>query len=148
MKSSLPIATDTIHVSRNLHFTQVSEMCDIEMDEIRAMNPQYIKDIIPGKSGICVLRLPNEKITAMLNLGDSIYRYKEEEFFSQEKVAELEKGVQLNNGGKNATKRHKVRNGETLSMIARKYGVSVKQIMRANGMKNTNIRAGRYINIY
>ena len=118
------------------------------MDEIRAMNPQYIKDIIPGKSGICVLRLPNEKITAMLNLGDSIYRYKEEEFFSQEKVAELEKGVQLNNGGKNATKRHKVRNGETLSMIARKYGVSVKQIMRANGMKNTNIRAGRYINIY
>ena len=148
MKSSLPIATDTIHVSRNLHFTQVSEMCDIEMDEIRAMNPQYIKDVVPGKSGICVLRLPNEKITAMLNLGDSIYRYKEEEFFSQEKVAELDKGAKLNNGGRNATKRHKVRNGETLSIIARKYGVSVKQIMRANGMKNTNIRAGRYINIY
>ncbi|MEE1093915.1 MAG: LysM peptidoglycan-binding domain-containing protein, partial [Bacteroidales bacterium] len=40
------------------------------------------------------------------------------------------------------------RSGETLSTIARKYGVSVKQLMRANGLKNTNIRAGRYINIY
>ena len=56
--------------------------------------------------------------------------------------------MKLNDGGRSSSKRHKVRNGETLSTIARKYGVSVKQIMRANGMKNTNIRAGRYINIY
>lgn len=148
MQPTLPIATDTVHVNKNLHFSQVSELCNIELDAIRAMNPQYIRDIIPGKSETCVLRLPNETITNLLNLGDSVYKHKEEIFFPPTQLAQLEKGVKLNDGGRGTGKRHKVRSGETLSTIARKYGVSVKQIMRANGMKNTKLRAGRYINIY
>ena len=148
MQPTIPIATDTIHVSRNLHFAQVSELCDIDMEAIRAMNPQYLRDIIPGKSETYVLRLPNETITTMLTLGDTVYTHKQEQFFPETQLAQLEKSVKLNDGGQNYSKRHKVRNGETLSIIARKYGVSVKQIMKANGMKNTNIRAGRYINIY
>ncbi|MBQ5663725.1 MAG: transglycosylase SLT domain-containing protein [Bacteroidaceae bacterium] len=148
MQPALPIATDTVHVNKNLHFSQVSELCGIELDAIRAMNPQYIRDIIPGKSETCVLRLPNETITNLLTLGDTVYKHKEEVFFPATQLAQLEKGMKLNDGGRSSSKRHKVRNGETLSTIARKYGVSVKQIMRANGMKNTNIRAGRYINIY
>lgn len=148
MQPTLPIATDTIHVNKNLHFSQVSELCDIELDAIRAMNPQYIRDIIPGKSETCVLRLPNEAITSLLTLGDTVYKHKEEIFFPPTQLAQIEKGVKLNDGGRETGKRHKVRNGETLSTIARKYGVSVKQIMRANGMKNTRIRAGRYIKIY
>ena len=148
MQPSLPIATDTVHINRNLHFSQVSELCDIELDAIRAMNPQYIRDIIPGKSQTCVLRLPNETITNLLNLGDSVYKHREEEFFPTTQLAQLEKGMKVNDGGRGTGTRHKVRNGETLSTIARKYGVSVKQIMKANGMKNTNLRAGRYINIY
>ena len=118
------------------------------MEAIRAMNPQYLRDIIPGKSETYVLRLPNETITTMLTLGDTVYTHKQEQFFPEAQLAQLEKSVKLNDGGRSNAKRHKVRNGETLSTIARKYGVSVKQIMKANGMKNTNIRAGRYINIY
>lgn len=148
MQPTLPIATDTVHINRNLHFSQVSELCDIELEAIRAMNPQYIRDIIPGKSQTCVLRLPNETITNLLNLGDSVYKHREEEFFPTTQLAQLEKGMNINDGGRGTGTRHKVRNGETLSTIARKYGVSVKQIMKANGMKNTNLRAGRYINIY
>lgn len=148
MQPTLPIATDTIHVSKNLHFSQVAELCDIEMEALRAMNPQYIRDIIPGKSETCVLRLPNETITSMLTLGDTIYKHKQEQFFPENQLAQLEKSVKLNDGGRSYSKRHKVRNGETLSTIARKYGVSVKQIMKANGMRSTRIRAGRYINIY
>ena len=148
MQSTLPIANDTIHINKNLHFTQVSELCGIEMDAIRAMNPQYIKDIVPGKSETCILRLPNETITTLLNLGDTIYTHKEELFFSKSQAEQLEKGIKLNDGGRNTAKRHKVRSGETLSQIARKYGVSVQQLKRANGLKNNNIRAGRYLNIY
>ena len=148
MQSTLPIANDTIHINKNLHFTQVSELCGIEMDAIRAMNPQYIKDIVPGKSETCILRLPNETITTLLNLGDTIYTHKEELFFSKSQAEQLEKGIKLNDGGRNTAKRHKVRSGETLSQIARKYGVSVQQLKRANGLKSNNIRAGRYLNIY
>lgn len=48
---------------------------------------------------------------------------------------------------KSTPKSHKIRNGETLSTIARKYGVSVAALKQANGMKNDNLRAGKTLTI-
>lgn len=42
---------------------------------------------------------------------------------------------------------HRVRQGETLSSIARKYRTSVNQIRLLNGMKSTKIRAGSTIRV-
>lgn len=42
---------------------------------------------------------------------------------------------------------HKIKNGESLSTIARKYGVTVDAIKKANGMKNDNLRAGQNLQI-
>lgn len=39
--------------------------------------------------------------------------------------------------------RHYVRQGDALSTIARRHGVSVRAIQRANGLRNSRIRAGR-----
>jgi penicillin-insensitive murein endopeptidase len=39
--------------------------------------------------------------------------------------------------------RHRVRSGETLGSIARRYGTSVTAIRNANGLKSTRVRAGR-----
>jgi penicillin-insensitive murein endopeptidase len=41
------------------------------------------------------------------------------------------------------TVRHRVRSGETLGAIARRYGTSVSAIRRANGLSSTRVRAGR-----
>lgn len=42
--------------------------------------------------------------------------------------------------------RHKIRNGETLSHIARRYGISQRAIMDANNIQNRHrIRAGKYL---
>lgn len=40
-------------------------------------------------------------------------------------------------------KRHRIRHGEALSLIARRYGVGVRAIKRANGLRSSRIRAGR-----
>lgn len=42
---------------------------------------------------------------------------------------------------------HTIKNGETLSTIARKYGVTVAQLKAANGMTNDNLRAGKTLKI-
>ena len=42
---------------------------------------------------------------------------------------------------------HKIRNGESLSVIADKYNVSIKAIKSANGLRNNNIRAGKTLKI-
>ncbi|MDE6143499.1 MAG: LysM peptidoglycan-binding domain-containing protein, partial [Muribaculaceae bacterium] len=42
---------------------------------------------------------------------------------------------------------HKIRNGESLSSISKKYGVSVEAIKKANGMTNDKLRAGKSLTI-
>lgn len=42
---------------------------------------------------------------------------------------------------------HSIKNGENLTVIAKKYGVSVDEIKRANNMKDDDIRAGKSIKI-
>ena len=40
---------------------------------------------------------------------------------------------------------HKLRNGESLSSLSKKYGVSIAEIKKANGMTNDKLRAGKTI---
>ena len=43
---------------------------------------------------------------------------------------------------------YRVKQGDVLGRIARRYGVSVSQIKKWNGLKSDNIRAGRTLKIY
>jgi len=43
--------------------------------------------------------------------------------------------------------RHKVKNGEVMAAIAKRYGVSVKQIMVANSLKTSRLKAGQLLRI-
>ena len=63
MESELPIAIDTIHINKNLHFNQIVEVCGVDIQELRALNPQFIKDIVPGENETYVLRLTNNTTT-------------------------------------------------------------------------------------
>lgn len=42
---------------------------------------------------------------------------------------------------------HKIKSGEVLGTIARRYGVTITEIKRANNLKSNNIRAGRTLKI-
>lgn len=46
-----------------------------------------------------------------------------------------------------AASTHKLRSGESLSSLSKKYGVSIAEIKKANGMKSDNLRAGETIKI-
>ena len=147
MKPELPIATDTIHVNRNLHFAQIAEVCGVDIEEIRALNPQFLKDIVPGENETYVLRLTNNTTSKFVENEDSIYRHNADKYFPAVNIEKMLKEAKENNGAGNLI-RHKIKNGETLGGIAIKYGVSVKQIMKWNNLKNSNIRAGKYLKIY
>jgi membrane-bound lytic murein transglycosylase D len=147
MKPELPIATDTIHVNRNLHFNQVVEVCGADIQELRTLNPQFLKDIIPGENETYVLRLTNNTITKFVENEDTVYKHNADKYFPKANIEKMLKDAKENNGAGNMI-RHKIKNGETLGSIAIKYRVSVKQIMKWNNLKNSNIRAGKYLKIY
>lgn len=71
---------------------------------------------------------------------------------SPAKAKRQSKSASSSNKGKKSRKeakptQHSIKNGENLTVIAKKYGVSVDEIKRANNMKDDDIRAGKSIKI-
>lgn len=145
MQTDLSMTTDTIHVNRQLHFKQIAEVCDIPMDEIRDLNPQYRRDIIPGNSQECILRLPNEHLYTLISNMDSVYNHKKNQLFTHRATVNLKETTSAKQAS--AVVYHKIRSGDTLSTIARRYGTTVSRIKKLNGLKNNNIRAGKTIRV-
>ena len=41
MEAELPTSTDTIMIDRDIHLRQIAEICHIDINELRGLNPQY-----------------------------------------------------------------------------------------------------------
>ncbi len=141
----MPAQTDTFHIHQNLHFKQISEVLGIPEKDLSNLNPQYLHNIIPGKSRPSVLKLPYNYTNAFLEIGvDSLYNYKRDTLLS-EKVL---KDVDARAGKSEDRIAYKVKSGDYLGKIASRYRVTVKQIQRWNNMKNTKLRVGQTLYIY
>lgn len=130
-----PIVTDSVHVSRRVHFQQISDVLDIPIEELRALNPQYRTDVIPGNIKPYPLVLPNLQTYCYIANEDSIVNHNAEKYARRE-VVEPSKG-QSKNGEyvqELVVKYHKVQRGETLTSIARKYGVTASAIQKTNNV--------------
>lgn len=142
----MPAYTDTIRVKERMHLSQVAEVLTIPLDELKSLNPQYRKNIIPGNAGIYYLRLPHQYTAHFIERKDSILAYRADELVntmrSQVEPEKLDFSAEHHR-----TSVHKVRSGETLSSIANKYGVTVNNIKRWNGLKSTKIRIGQRLSI-
>jgi membrane-bound lytic murein transglycosylase D len=154
MRTDLPAKTDTVLLQRNLHLAQVAAVMGLDMDMLRALNPQLRRDIVPGASGSAWLRLPAEETARFIDLQDSIFAYQPEKYLNRRAEVTPSEDLYANGktsrAGKKASNRSKtvtVRKGQTLSEIARSNGVSVKQLQRLNGLRGTNIRAGQRIRV-
>ena len=146
METQLPSATDTIHIHKDLHLQQVAEVCNLNIDQLRSLNPQYKKDIIPGNSELCVLRLPNNTVSSFIDRQDSIFAYKANEYLKKRKAVAIKDNTGIRTSSKGAVY-HKIKSGDTLGGIAAKYHVSVNQLRRLNNIKGNNIRAGKSLRI-
>ena len=147
METQLPNATDTIHINKDLHLQQVAKVCNINLDQLRSLNPQYKKDIIPGNSELCVLRLPNNFVSTFIDRQDSVFAYKPNEYLTKRKTVAIKETTSSRNRSSKGTLYHKIKQGDTLGGIAAKYHVSISQLRNLNGIKGNNIRAGKSLRI-
>lgn len=80
-----PLLTDTVHITRRLHFNQISEVIDLSIDALETLNPQYRKNIIPGTSyKPFVLILPSKQVYSYLMSEQTIGQYEEENYALRE----------------------------------------------------------------
>lgn len=163
MRARLIDGNDTVVVNKDLHLEQVASVCGVEMEKIKAFNPQYKTSLVPGNSYDCILRLPSEAALKFIDLGDSVYSYRSSELLTKRKTVEIDEAElekQQNSARRSysssrrrssrSSRRSKsvtIKNGQTLSEIAEKYGTSVSKLRRLNGIKGSNIRAGKKIRV-
>lgn len=136
------IQTDTVHVKQMITLDQVAETTGVNIEELQFLNPSYKLDIIPKIEGkTYALRLPREAIGIFTSNEDKIYAFAKAEFDKREKpLPELVKV--------DTKVRYKVRSGDYLGKIARRYGVRVSQIKRWNGLRSNNLKIGQRLTIY
>ena len=185
MKTIAPAETDTVTVSRNLYLAQVAAACNLDVETVQAMNPQYRAGVVPGNSQPCALRLPVQSIDRFLQLGDSIYNVAPaaEVAERREEVEPAELTAQPNNTTTRQSRRQAlaeerrerrerraaaaaerkkrkskrahaeepsevdIRQGDTLSEIARRNNTTVEKLQKINNLDGSAIRAGKKLRV-
>lgn len=150
MKSQLPVKTDTVMVDRNVNFSQIANVCGLDISMIRALNPAYRRDIVPGATTPSPIRLPISDISTFIDRQDSVFAA-ESSTDKRLEVAVEEVTVKTSTtkdrkSSRNA-KWHKVRSGDTLSAIAKRNRTTVSKIKRLNGLRNSNLRPGQRLRV-
>lgn len=142
------MAADTIITTHRQHLKQIADNIDIPLAELRRLNPQYPRDIIPGGKSYAIY-LPIEKAGMYIDLQDTILAYRAEEFIHNRRdEIELLHRTSVNGGYSiNGVTYYKIKEGDTLGGIAKKFRVSVKQLKAWNGLKSDMIRAGKTLKI-
>ena len=159
MVTRLPAKTDTIMVSKNVHLEQVASVCNIDLEQLRALNPSYRRDIVPGLTALSPLRLPQTEVGTFIDREDSVYNYRADELFNKRALVAVNDDQPMytskSSSSKKSTRRSKsrsvkkvtIRQGQTLSEIAKKNHTTVAKLRKLNGIKGSNIRAGKKLRV-
>jgi membrane-bound lytic murein transglycosylase D len=120
-----PMAYETVSLSRQVHLRDIAKQIDVAETDLKLLNPELRYGILPNET--YTLRIPPNK-------GDIL-------------LAKLDK-IPISHPPQLAYVRHRVRSGESLSVIAKRYRTSVRSIMRANNIRKQNfIVAGKVLKI-
>ena len=171
MTTNLPSQSDTIIVHRDVHLEQIAGVIGTNIDLLRSLNPEYRRDIAPGNTKPCAIRLPLADSGKFIDNEDSIYNYRVSELLTKRAVVDVNDDVptfsrsrasysrkhgrvsrraarnsrrgRASRGSSSVT----IQRGQTLSQIAKRNGTTVAKLRKLNGLRGNNIRAGKKIRV-
>lgn len=159
------LVTDTIQVSERVHFNQISDVLQIPIEEIRMLNPQFKKDIIPGDHHPYTLVLPSQQCLSYLVSEEAILNYNADQYrprtyvepgqprtdrtsdnaalaAGQSQNAPADTDIAAAVGEQVEEITHEVARGESLRDIAKRYGVSSTDIKHWNNLRRGKVKEG------
>ncbi len=143
--------TDTIIVTSYLHFEQISNVLNIPVQEIRQLNPQYKRDIIPAKADKeLVLKLPIDKISPFIDAQNQIFALDRDKYFPDNQLVPIkdDRGYRYADTGGKRKIYYTVRTGDKPNSIAAKYNITAGDIGEWNHLKHNRIKVGQRLIIY
>lgn len=172
MTATLPVKTDTVVVHSDIHFNQLAGVLGIDLAELKTLNPQYRKDIVCGASAPATLRLPASMVNKFIDKQEDIFAYNSDDLLTRRReveVAEAPASYSPTRSSKSSSRKHEskkerrkrekrergdgggksimIKDGDTLSEIAKRNNTTVKQLKKLNKISGTNIRAGKKLRV-
>ncbi|MFR5872259.1 MAG: LysM peptidoglycan-binding domain-containing protein, partial [Alistipes sp.] len=152
--SPLPLATDTVMVSRRIDLNRVSEKLNLPSELVKLLNPQYKQDVIPATVKSYPLVLPQQEVCRFIECEQA--RLAQADTLPADTVSDgrlTASAASSQQGGSNGDGysgpdplTYKVKKGDTLGAIAHKYR-TVSQLMKWNQLKNSNLKIGQTLKI-
>jgi membrane-bound lytic murein transglycosylase D len=128
---------DTVSVKQQVNFSQLEAVLGVPYDQLAFLNPSYKLGVIPiSFTTPNTLTLPREKVGAFISNEQAIYDYIKKDTALAAMVVQQIKSS------------HTVKQGETISTIAKRYKCSVTDIRAWNGLKSNYLKPGQKLVIY
>lgn len=139
---------DTMCFTKGVHMATIAELLSMDEEEIKTLNPIYKKSYIPkGVTESYCIMLPMDKVGELVTQEDSLYALEFDKFVKvQEPEIKTDKPV-VADAGTTTYQYHKVKSGETLGTIASRYGTTVREVQRINGLNSTKIYVGQRLKV-
>ena len=147
-----PIITDTLMINDYLHFNQISEIIGIPIEQIRSLNPQYRRDIVPAsKEKSYSLVLPQDQISAYLENEAVIHDHRRAEFFPNNQIINPQNNF-ANHSPSDIKGRDKVvytvKSGDNIGLISAWFRVRSSDLKYWNSIQKNFLKAGQKLSIY
>jgi len=150
MQLNIPVAVDTIMISKDIHLTQISEVMRIPMGELKALNPQYRTGLVPGSSKPQILTLPLNHLGDFIDLNDTIRSYKSDVYLNKANLSvnpTRSSNVPADIKGKTKLF-YTVNDGDNLGYISEWYRVGLSDLRYWNNIYKNTIRVGQKLVVY
>jgi len=147
---NIPVSTDTIMVTKDIHLNQISEVMGIPLGELRALNPQYRSGLVPGSAKPLSLTLPMSHLGDFIDLNDTIRSYKSDLYLTRiNRTADPSRSVYLPADVKGKTRLvYTVKDGDNLGFISEWYRVGISDLRYWNNIYRNTIRVGQKLAVY
>lgn len=160
------VAYDTLSISKWMSFEKMAPVLRTTVSVLQDLNPEFKKDIIPQGAAPYVVKLPvkSKEYFSQLNqiefepynmnsyievpeLEDKDLPIRKDSADSDSVAKPAREEKESKTESSYETIYHKVTSGQSLGLIAQKYGVSVSDIKRWNNLKKNTIYAGQKLKI-
>lgn len=131
---------DTIYIKNQISFEHISSFLNISKEMIKKYNPSYIHEIIPGKNKNYIT-LPEKVVDSIISNEERLYAYSKSEFDKQEKPLPDLYSI-------DSKIIYKIKYGEFLGKIAKKFGVKVSDLKRWNNLKSDAIKENQKLIVF
>lgn len=135
--------TDTLCITKPVSFKDIEKLCGVNAEELKILNPIFKKDFVPAYGETYTVKLPATRRDLVAKHRDSLYLLFPQIASDQEFVLNTDPLAK----SKTIYKTHVVRKGETLSKIANKYDVEIRDIKKWNKLSKNTVKKGQRLKI-